>query len=40
VPADSAYGTGFLLYDSSGGTAADAEGTASGTAVEAGTGSA
>jgi hypothetical protein len=36
VPADSASGTDFLLADCSGDTAADAEGTASETAAEAG----
>jgi hypothetical protein len=40
VPADFASRTGFLLSNNSGGTAADAEGTASGTAAEAGAGSA
>jgi hypothetical protein len=36
VPANSTYGTDFLLTSCSSGTAADAEGTTSGTAVEAG----
>jgi hypothetical protein len=40
VPADSASRTDFLLSDYSGGTATNAEGTASGIAAEAGTGSA
>jgi hypothetical protein len=40
VPADSASGTNFLLFDCSGDTTADAEGTASETAAEADTDSA
>jgi hypothetical protein len=40
VPADSAFGTDFLLTDCSGNSAVDAEGTASETAAEAGTDSA
>jgi hypothetical protein len=40
VPTDSALGTGFLLSDCSDGSAADAEGTASETAAEAGADSA
>jgi hypothetical protein len=40
VPTDSAFGTNFLLAGCSGGTAADAEGTASGTVAEVGTDSA
>jgi hypothetical protein len=40
VPADSASRTDFLLSDCSSGTATDAEGTASRTIAEVGTGSA
>jgi hypothetical protein len=40
VPADSTAGTDFLLAGCSGGTVADAEGTASGTSAAADTGSA
>jgi hypothetical protein len=40
VPVDSASGTDFLLTDCSGNSAADAEGTTSETAIEAGADSA